>query len=514
VRSRYSAFKEHRERKAKFSIFGNKEIEVNPTSNSSKLAKYQHARKSDLYLKSNPAYLTDDAINATIKLCLHNFYDHYEAVMALAVLLCGLSVKDIYKKCVARQEHTLFKSSLELAIVATDNELFKNSATEAYISLPRCFHAMIVVCNLKEIGEEEINLFLHDNLPAEFRDVSVNRLSKLLKFKASDFGFSDVELEFMRLSDKPKVSLIYYVRLNLTEVNRKHQSYQRELLKGHEQDAEFMQVVDYKPSGYFGSHQVLKMASVKQLFSKLTMQLSNAVYSEEDLRTLYNNHTTFVVYILEISTSHRPNKSEFGTIDMFALDAKTLFLRDKGGDSTRIALLSDFAVDATKQYITFLLFLAKQLFFINRNVYDRLQACLNGTTSLFGTWMGNMIKEYKPSRHKGRERPKPAKEGKSTSQVENDNIKKKELFDAIPSNWARHYVANLLFTNGFHFDDIQRFMGQDPVPLSPHNKYSSCDDSVQHQICVAIEQHLKDELGLSTSIFEFVRTCRLEAKDE
>lgn len=449
-------------------------------SNKSKtnaVTKQQHARKRELYLDSSAERLTAKDIEDTVKLCLDNIPQERTATIALVVLITGATFESLIKRFNTYSSELLFEIN-NAPPEFPEGDYLEANCKRAFIAIPSELKSAFAMSLLMSPSFEEINRFLSRGLGSRRDRITLKRLQRHLYFEAGKYGISRAELAFITDSSLDKIPLNHYIRFDLTEVNRKHQSYQRALFET--TPREQITVPTYSPEGMFGSNRILTTDAIKDICVWYANQLPSQMVTLDELKHTYNVYTSYVVAYLSLETAHRPNKYPFGELGNFDFNSPSVIIRDKGGSSARTMPLSDNAIRVLKNYLEFLNWLVLLLRLLDNDTFQKISKILNSQAPLFARLGKKKLLAY--------------------SSAEDELLSNYEL--QIPNNWHRQYSIHFLGSQRISFDDIQLFAGHDPALITQHDIASGFNRERIIDLLNSLSTHMSSELKMPVSLFE------------
>lgn len=326
---------------------------------------------------------------------------------------------------------------------------------EVLLILPLCMNNVVSKILCKEQAFDVIKQSVSDCISqinqTKHTRFTLAKVSNVMSFYLIKMGADAADITLLRGSAVGQHAACYYYQVPVQKLIELHQEYLSYL----DIDSKYG-LYDFKEKTDLtvGSAMQLDGSSAKKLFALLhqsLVQLRQKGWGE--VEDLHNYLTVYTLFLLNLSTGHRPVNHPYHSIDSFDLKACTVFISDKesrANSAGRVLKLPPLAIEQLNDYLTHLRHIRHYFAQLDIENGRYLECLFNGERPLFFLIKDNHFLPITP---------------KLLEDFCTDIL-------PLPLNWHRHFVRTWLRKNNAKAYLVDAFMGHVGSDGDPFSRYS------------------------------------------
>lgn len=413
-----------------------------------------HILKREKQLTTDFHHLTAHEVNILVEFCFHRLPTNMECGCLLVSLFLGRTIDEIINHNgalkIGKVEPFIdtpvwgFKPNLPIHEVKQKLEtLLVRPDGEVVLSLPKKLE--LAARSLASFKGDINNL--RDTIKAVLREINTEKNTRItlprivnyMSIYLANLGQDASEIALLtgrNISQEPGCS---YYQVQVQSLFSLHQNYINTLLEDSFEKEKL--VVNKKSHLTVGSYLQVKLDKLYSLFDQMHTTLESIRKNGwVEIENFHNNYTIFTLFILNLSTGHRPVRHPYHSIECFDLLAKTVHISDKEirtGLSARVLPLPEVACEQVNNYLSHLSSIASYYQNIEPVTGNKIQQSLNGKGPLFFFLKENSFLPVTPK-------------------VLNEYV---EFIFPIRLNWNRHLMRSWLRRQGIRGPIVDTWMG-------------------------------------------------------
>jgi hypothetical protein len=445
-------------------------------------------------------FLTQREVKILVEECMRNIDDPHFGLLLLS-LITGRTISEFLGNEVVMtkaekgklSDHFVirYKPSLpEYEIIEKARTLLNQPIGEVLLILPQCMNSVIsniirlnlAIDSTKQAISDCISL-MNKRHCTRF---TLAKISSVMSFYLIKAGADAAEIALMKGSAVEQHASCYYYQVPVQKLIDLHQGFLLYLDSNRKYDlSDFRKKTDLT----VGSALQLQEDTAKKLFTVLYKKLlKKRQMGWENIELLHNYFTVYTLFILNLSTGHRPVKHPYHTIDSFDLESSTVFLADKESRSNsagRVLKLPSLAKEQLSHYLSHLRHIHHYFVQLSSQDGKYITDILEGVLPLFSFIQDNQFQTITP-----------------------------KLLDdfcvdllPIPLNWNRHFIRTWLRDNNVKPGSVDAFMGHVNGDGDPFSRYSGVSMKDLDEVARFLNQLLSKNLEIKP--FSSVEGLRL-----
>lgn len=434
--------------------------------------------------------LTQYELRLLVKECIDNLATNSAYNVLLLSLFLGRTIDDIVNAISTKtlqkandngplKDHVVMHYEPELPkheVAPKLEALLNRPSGEVLLIMPNWFtpsatKAMQIIQDSQDFKERASDCIHKINRKYNTR-ISLAKLSGVMSFYLHKSGADAAEIAFLSNQSVAQEPRCFYYQVDVQRLVNLHQTFISEMCT----ESPYASSVFTKTSELtVGSELQIEQEKLCKLFKLMQNSLLNlSKNTAATINDFHNKLTLYTLFILNISTGHRPVKDPYHSIHCFDFNAKTLFISDKETRSTlsgRVIKIPNTALSQMKHYLHHLHLTQIYLGNINAKNREAIKSALNGTGPLFLAIQNGLMMPMTPA---------------LMSELTNDIL-------PLPLNWNRHFMRTYLRkkVKSYLVDAWMGHVGTEGDPLS---KYSGLAMNDLQKIAEVIEMLLREKL--------------------
>ncbi len=440
-------------------------------------------------LSTDSRYLTQHELSVLIDECMQNIQEIDYGLLFLS-LATGRTVVEllINKKKLVLSNKPPFKGyvvihhKLSLPSYQIDKRIKKLISTsngDVVLVLPRVLTDVVRKIVVSDLRPDEALVTVSECLTKLNRvnntRLSLAKINNVLSFYLSNIGADTAEIAFMRNKGITQQAGCYYYQVPVQKLIDHHQCFLSSLDEDEKYNLnDFAEDTKLK----VGSSLQVQRSCVISLFSLLHQSMTN--FKQQGwprIEDLHNYLTMYTLFLLNLSTGHRPVINPYHTLSSFDLIARTVFISDKearGSQSARVLKIPAIALEQLNNYISHLTSIQRYFSQLSVKNGEFLKGVIKGENPLF-----HMIEN-----------------GKFLAVT--PRILDRFCLDILPlpQNWHRHFIRTWLRNNGAKPYSVDAWMGHIGADGDPFSRYSGASMKDLESISTLLNKLLTQDLNI------------------
>ncbi len=445
-------------------------------------------------------YLTQHEVTILVKECIQNIDDPHFGLLFLS-LITGRTISDLLDNKVVitkaekgelRDRYVIrYKPSLPNYDIGKEAiTLLRPADGEVLLILPQCMNSLITsIFHLDlaiDVTTQEISDCISRINKKHCTRFTAAKISGVLSYYLIKRGADAAEIALMKGSSVVQHAACYYYQVPVQKLIELHQDFLSYLDADNNYGlSDFKKKTDLT----VGSALQLQEDTAKKLFAVLYAKLlKQRQLGWENIEFLHNYLTVYTLFILNLSTGHRPVKHPYHNIDSFDLETSTVFVADKENRSNsagRVLKLPSLAKEQLNHYLTHLRHIHHYFVQLSSKEGKHISKTLQGELPLFSFIQDNDFLTITP-----------------------------KLLDdfcvdllPIPLNWNRHFIRTWLRDNNAKPHAVDAFMGHVNGDGDPFSRYSGVSMKDLDEVARCLNQLLSKNLEIKP--FSSIKGLRL-----
>ena len=434
-------------------------------------------------------FLTQREVNILVKECMQNIHDTHFGLLFLS-LITGRTISEFLGNEVVMtraekgelSDHYVIRNKPSLPdydIVEKATKLLKQPEGEVLLILPQCVNNLIANITHLELAHDSTKQAISNCISRMNKLHSTRftlaKISSVMSFYLIKAGADAAEIALMRGSVVVQHASCYYYQVSVQKLIDLHQDFLLYL----DADNNYG-LCDFKKKTDLtvGSAMQLQENTAKKLFAVLHAKLiKHRQMRWQNIEELHNYLTIYTLFILNLSTGHRPVNHPYHTIESFDLESSTVFISDKecrSNSAGRIIKLPSLAIEQLKHYLSHVEHIHH--YFVQLSTQDGtyITEILDGVRPLFSFIQASRFLPITP---------------KLLDELCADIL-------PIPLNWNRHFVRTWLRNNEAKPFAIDSFMGHVNADGDPFSRYSCVSIKDLEEVASLLNQLLSKNLDI------------------
>jgi hypothetical protein len=322
--------------------------------------------------------------------------------------------------------------------------------------------------------------------------ITLGRIARYKKEWLTQQGNDDTLIALLHNSAVSANSGLSYSRFNIAELQSVHESFINHLLQQTPQAQ--LTLADNRAIGTrLAINDSVLSAGLKLLSGNIINLSKISIYHP----LLHTEYTSYIQYMLALTTGYRPVNGIFGTINDFDLITGTIWISDKEsrqGLAARILYLPKQAIQQIEYYQGYLQTLLSRYRYEKPTLAQRCQQALSGEGNLlFGRYSNDQ--DYQTTLDLSQNEIHKVFAVKQAQDYVTDMIEISPKYISeqtdrilpLPNNWNRHYMRNKLIEYGVKPALVDTWMGHEPIGAEGFGRYSGFSIADLKAIATTIE---------------------------
>ncbi|GAC14492.1 hypothetical protein [Aliiglaciecola lipolytica] len=434
-------------------------------------------------------FLTKHEVTILVKECMHNIDDTYFGLLLLS-LITGRTISEFLDNEVVMtkaetgelSDHYVirYKPSLpNYEMIKKAITLIKKPKGEVLLIIPKCMNNLIANITRLDLAIDSTKQAISDCISQMNKRYctrfTLAKISSVMPFYLIKAGADAAEIALMKGSSVVQHAACYYYQVPVQKLIELHQDFLSYLDADNNYGlSDFKKKTDLT----VGSALQLQEDTAKKLFAVLHAKLLEQLQMGwENIEVLHNYLTVYTLFILNLSTGHRPVKHPYHTIDAFDLETSTVFIADKESRSNsagRVLKLPSLAKEQLNHYLTHLRHIHHYFAQLSYQDGKHITDTLLGELPLFSFIQDSRFLTITP-----------------------------KLLDdfcidllPIPLNWHRHFIRTWLRDNNAKPLAVDVFMGHVNGDGDPFSRYSGVSMKDLDEVARLLNQLLSKNLEI------------------
>lgn len=408
--------------------------------------KYDKTIKShqlkDKQLDANPSNLTPLVVSSLLKFLVSIKSD--ASTLLLLSLFSGRNLKAnphficFRKSTIPHIEFEVHRKDYDIGDEIKDK--FESTSNKLILNLPIWFTEVNNFNPTIDSYKHKVTNLLKEFNQNQRNKITINSIANYLVFWLTNEGYDSADIAIINGESINKSSAVHYYQTTKNKLQLKFDYYLHHL-EGLQKNT-YQTVINFSNT-CIGSQLVIDDQYLSEVFYKFRKKIMN--FNFGDFETIQEHHnliTLYTIFLLNLSTGHRPVNDPYSKLSSFNMILKTVFICDKSIDNTltsRIAILTKTGFLQLNSYLSYLKVYYDKFRFLSIDTTKKIQNMLDGQSSIFKFFKNGELKTV-------------------SSKLLKSETKK---IIAVPSNWHRHFMRSHLANNNVKGELIDMYMGHE-----------------------------------------------------